>query len=290
MAISVDYIDVWKWINYSWTTYTIYGRMFDPNLNIPTTPRDSFNAVNTFSSVNLSWFQPWLEVCICCLRLENTWDSTDSAAITFWFEQWKNGGWYEAMEPYYYYETIEPWYQNGIRMWVWIDPDEIRPWINEYRFYVTIDGWSPTTRTFTVSWLSFDDDPHPAWWLWVEWANLCYVPPSIYSGSSDTGYKHIIKADTWYSWANVWTSKSWYIWIPNSSSDHHIYYVNEYGIVNRTAESYERSGWSNYVWSGKQWFVWLTPSTSSRPEQSWYNYLCYVDWGGYMRRMWVWEI
>ena len=171
-----------------------------------------------------------------------------------------------------------------------IDPDEIRPDYTDYKFII-YNNWAKLwEKEFTVSNLSFDSTPHPAWYLWVEWSNLCYVPPSIYSGSSTTWYKHKIKVDTWYSWSSVWADKAGSIWIPDNSSDHHIYYVNEYGIVSRTTESYDRSGWSYYAWSSYKWHIRMTPSTSSYPEQAWYNYLCYIDGWWYKRRMWVWEI
>ena len=286
MAVYVEYMDVWKWINYDGTTYYLYGKMFDPNLNIPSTSWSSFNAVDTFSSINLLWFQPGLEVCVCCIRLENNWSSTESVNIRIWFEQ--DG--VESIREYIYNDNIEAWYQYAYWTWVWIDPDEIRPWVWTYSFYIRLNWWSKTRKNFTVSNLSFDTTPHPAWYLWVEGDNLCYVPPSIYSGSKDTGYKHIISYDSWYSWAYAWTDKKWSIWIPSSSSDGHIYYVSQYGTVQRTMPAYEWSWWPSYVWSNKSWFIWMTPSTSSIPEQVWYNYLCYVDGWWYRRRMWVWEI
>lgn len=288
MSVFVNYLDVWKWLNYDWTTYTLYGKMFDPNINIPSTSRSSFNVVNAFSSIDLSGFQPWLEVCVSWTIIENNWGSDVSVTIKYGFQQRKDNSRYTSITPYTYIQTIEAGLEYAYRTWVWIDPDEIRPWITDYRFYVQIDNWTPVTKTFTVSWLSFDSTPHPAGYLWVEWGNLCYIPPSIYSGSSNTWYKHMIQPDPWYSWSS-WESP-WHIWIPSGSSDHHIYYVNEYGIVSRTKESYDWSGWSSNVWSSKKWYIRLTPSTSSRPERQWYNYLCYIDGGWYKRRMWVWEI
>lgn len=298
MALSEVTNSIWKWLSVQWSVvFDIYWKMFDPvRPYVPDVVYNEYSVHNPTTNFNLSWFQPWNEVCLWLLVVENNTTSDVSGSISGIFQQrdgsdrvdtWENSRWYDTL-PWQYTEWgITYTYWRAIWRWAWIDPDEFRPWITQYRFKYNF-MWDYFYRTFTASWLSFDDDPHPAWYLWVEWANLCYIPPSIYSGSSDTGYKHIIKTDpgySWWSWENPW-----YIWIPNSSSDHHIYFVSEYWNVCRTAESYEWSGGSSPVWSDKSWFIRLTPSTSSRPEQAWYNYLCYIDWGGYKRRMWVWEI
>lgn len=285
MALSVTYMEVWKWFNYNGTVYNLYGAMFEP-FDHPSGSRYEFNAVDTFQSVSLSWFQQWNEVCVCCVILQNSWSTSETANIRFWFEQY-DWGWVDKMWPYVYYDTLNAWYEYAYRTRVWIDPDEIRPWIWMYRYYFTVN-WETTYKSFTVTSLSFDTTPHQAASLWVEGANLCYVPPCIYSGSSNTWYKHIIQTDSWYNWGNVGTDKAWSIWIPSSQSDHHIYYVNQYWIVNRTKESYARPSYDSQTWNA--WYIRMTPSTSSIPEQTGYNYLCYVDGWWYKRRMGVWEV
>lgn len=287
MALTTDTFWIWKWIAIDWSTlFTIYGKMFDPNVPDAPSSYSRVSLVDESYSYNLSWFQPWLEVCVCCLEVGNETSSTISWSIQCTLQQWTWWDWEDGDTIYFWYFDIEPtrWYFNY--MWVWIDPDEIRPWISQYRFH-WVACWQDFYKTFTVSNLSFDDVEHPAWYLWVEWNNLCYVPPSIYSGSSDTGYKHIIEYDEWYS---GWSWEPWYIWIPSSSSDHHIYYVTEYGTVYRTKESYAWSWWSSSAGSNKSWYIRMTPSTSWTPEQAWYNYLCYVDGWWYKRRMGVWEV
>lgn len=288
MALSTDTFWIWKWIAYDWSTlFTIYGKMFDPNVPAAPSSYSTVSLVNEAYSYNLSWFQPWLEVCVCCLEVWNQTSDTISWNIQCTLQQWTGSDRQDWTTISFWYFNIDPTRRYSNYMWVWIDPDEIRPWITQYRFHWEA-CWQDFYKAFTVSNLSFDDNPHPAWYLRVEWTNLCYVPPSIYSGSSSTWYKHMIQPDLWYSWSS-WKDPG-YIWIPSSSSDHHIYYVNEYWIVCRTKESYAWSWWSSNVWSNKSWYIRMPPSTSLVPERAWYNYLCYVDSGWYKRRMGVWEV
>ena len=272
--------------------------MFDPN--VPDFPSNwnTVSAHNETTSFNLLWFQPWLEVCVCVIEVYNGTSSTISWNVECSLQQRKSWSRYtpSSNTVNFWYVDIEPGYYRVWYMWVWIDPDEIRPWITEYQFDWNVT-WEHFYKTFSVSNLSFDSTPHPAWYMRVEWNNLCYVPPSYYSGSSSTGYKHIIDYDSGYSWANAGTDAKWSIlphWqsfpLRHSSSDHHIYYVTEYWYVYRTKESYAWSGWSSSAWSNKSGYIWMTPSTSGYTEQAWYNYLCYVDGWGYKRRMWVWEL
>lgn len=293
MALTVEYNDVWKWLSVDWSMiFDVYWKMFDPNL--PSVPDWDITVHNQTTSFNLLWFQPWLEVSLWILQVANHTSSTISWAALCRLQQYVWGSWVtsSSSEVYLWYIDL-PWEADGeyryttYRWRMWVDPDEYRPWITQYRYKWDMAWNIFYSPTITVSNLSFDTTPHPAWYLWVEGANLCYVPPSIYSGSKDTGYKHIIEYDEWYS---GWSGDPWYIWIPSSSSDHHIYYVTKYGYVYRTKDSYAWSWWPSYVESDKSWFIWMTPSTSSIPEQVWYNYLCYVDGWWYRRRMWVWEI
>lgn len=292
MALTANYLWVWKWVTVDGSTlFDIYGKMFDPN--VPDFPSNwnTVSAHNEATSFNLLWFQPWLEVCVCVIEVYNGTSSTVSWNVECSMQQYKSWSRYtpSSNTVNFWYVEIEPGYYRVWYMWVWIDPDEIRPWITDYRFHRSV-AWKDFYKTFSVSNLSFDSTPHDAGYMWVEWNNLCYVPPSYYSGSSSTGYKHIIDYDSGYSWANAGTDAKWSIWIPSSSSDHHIYYVTEYWYVYRTKESYAWSGWSSSAWSNKSGYIWMTPSTSGYTEQAWYNYLCYVDGWGYKRRMWVWEL
>lgn len=294
MALTVIYNNIWKWLSVDWSVvFDVYWKMFDPNL--PSVPSyDEISVHNPTTSFNLLWFQPWLEVSLWLIEIANRTSSYIEWVAYCYMQQRIWGSWVTAdsSEVYLWWvdlpaESGGEYYLQSFWVWMWVDPDEYRPWITEYRYKWELAWDTFYSPTVTISNLSFDTSAHPAWYLWVEWDNLCYVPPSYYSGSSDTGYKHIIMEDYWYSGGS---GDPWYIWIPSSSSDHHIYYVTANGYVHRTKESYEWSGGSSYVWSDKSWYIRMTPSTSSRPEQAWYNYLCYVDWGGYKRRMGVWEI
>lgn len=291
MANSISYYEVWKWFEVGGTNYPIYWVMFDPPYwNVRPSWYFTFSATNTFSSVDLSNFQQWHEVCVYCVKISVDTAATNQKVIT-WFKQYRwSGSRYTPLQ-FYYNDDFEAWYDYCYYMWVGVDPDEVWPDYTNYKFFVEVnDGELYAEKEFTVSNLSFDTTPHPAWYMWVEWSYLCYVPPSYYSGSSTTWYKHRINPDTWYSWSNVWTDKAWSIRIPSSSWDHHIYYVNEYGVVARTKSSYTRDDTNVYVGSDSAWSIWLIPSTSSWPEQVWYNYLCYVDGWWYKRRMGIWEI
>ena len=294
MALTVTYNNIWEWLSVDWSVvFDVYWKMFDPNL--PSVPSyDEISVHNQTTSFNLLWFQPWLEVSLGLIEIANR-TSSDIEWIAYCYMQQRIwGSWVTAdsSEVYLWWvdlpaESGGEYYLQSFWVWMWVDPDEFRPWITQYRYKWELAWDTFYSPTITISNLSFDASAHPAGYLWVEWDNLCYVPPSYYSGSSNTGYKHIIMEDYWYS---GWSGDPWYIWIPSSSSDHHIYYVTANWYVHRTKESYDWSGGSSYVWSGKSWYIRMTPSTSSQPEQAWYNYLCYVDWGGYKRRMGVWEI
>lgn len=285
MALVVDYLDVWKWMNISGTlTYNFYWKMFNPNVNEPTS-WTSISVINSFSNVDLTWFQQWLEVWVACADIRNTWGSAQRAVLRFQQDRW----WSYSKTFWRSTGYIQPWESWLIYMYRWVDPDEIRPSYTNYKVTVEVgDTWEEIwSKSFSISNLSFDTTPHPLWYLWVEWANLCYIPRSENYALQAWWFKHKIAPDTWYSWSNVWASKAGYIWIPSSSSDHHIYYVNEYGIVSRTKESYERYWWAVHVDGNKQWYIRIPSSTLA---EDWYNYLCYIDWWWYKRRMWVWEL
>ena len=292
MAVSCTELNVWKWMRFNSHSYNLYWVMFDPWYILPTEEWDksTFYIINQTSNFDMTWFQQWNEVCVSLACIENTWSSTESFYWHYYFEQlvgWTRTVWVD----YYFYDTLEAGEYFKQYVWVWVDPDEFRPWITTYRYRVSL-WWYSTTAQITASNRNYDTTVCDAPYIRVEWANLCYVPPCYYSWSSTTGYKHKVQYDTWYSWA-TWQTP-WMIWIPSSSSDHHIYYVTSNWVVMRTKESYKWE-WTTWSWgtsagSNKSWFIWNTPSTSSIPETTWYNYLCYVDWWGYKRRLWVWEV
>lgn len=293
MALTTVLNWIWKGMMYDWSVlFDVYWKMFEPIVPwLPDERAPSKVAIhNSTTSFNLSWFQQWNEVSLSVVIVANRTSDDISWDVYCHFQQWNWSGRDTTVDMYMWEAYLpaedEGTYWNWISYaWMWVDPDEFRPWITQYRYRWEICG-EDFYKTCTCSNLSFDNDPHPAGYMWVEWSNLCYVPPCYYSGSSQTWYKHMIQPDPWYSWSSWQTP--WHIWIPSSSSDHHIYYVNEYGTVSRTKESYARPSYDSTT--GNPWFVWMTPSDDWIPERVWYNYLCYVDAGWNKRRLWVWEV
>lgn len=295
MAVSIDYAGLWKefriWPNY----YRVYWAMFQPfDLDWSDWDESTFWITDTASSFDLTDFQQGNEVFCAAFRVYN--HETTSQTFTFLIKLQRYDGWWEDTgTEWSWYDTL-PWatseetWLNAYVLWAWVDVDEVRAWYTNYRLRCYINWDLQTTLGFTTSWLNIDDTPHPAWSIRVWRDYLCYVPPCIYSWSSNNGYKHIIQYDSWYSWAYAWTDKAGSIWIPSSSSDHHIYYVTEYGYVYRTMETYPRPDWWSRPWTSKSWYIRMTPSTTSLPEQTWYNYICYIDGWWYKRRLWVWVV
>lgn len=300
MAVSdlqVETFSMWKWIHWD-GSFMVFWKMFQPYDWDDIVPSwdwawEDLYVLDETTSFNLSWFQQWHEVFAVALLISNQSSSTTTFDLHLYFDQYA-WWWWQTRDVWwdYYWESIawktssDTW-ANWYWFWAWIDPDEIRPWITQYRLRLVFDSTLVRTINFTVSNLNFDDTVCNAWYMWVEWANLCYVPPCYYSWSSTTGYKHRVQYDTGYSWA-TWQTP-WMIWIPDDSTDHHIYYVTSNWVVRRTKESYPRVPTSS-VGSSRRWHIRFTPSTSWSPEETWYNYLCYVDYGWYKRRLWTWDV
>lgn len=302
MAVSdlqLEKFELWEWIYWVWS-YPVYWKMFQPYDWDDIVPSswswswDDFYALNETSSFNLSGFQQGNEVFAWIILVSNQSTSSITCNFTMYFDQYAWWWWQTPGTSTYYWDgeyirwkTETDTYSVGLAFWWWIDPDEIRPWITQYRLRLYADSRLLDTKTFSVSNLSFSTTVCNAWYMWVEWANICYVPPCYYSWSATTWYKHRIQYDTWYSWAS-WKTP-WMIRVPDNSSDHHIYYVTSNWVVRRTKETYPRVPTSS-VSSSKKWHIRMTPSTSYSPEETWYNYICYIDNSWYKRRLWVWEV
>lgn len=300
MAVSdlqIEKFQVWEWIYWS-GAYPVFWKMFQPYDWDDIVPSewswDDFYALNETSSFDLSWFQQGNEVFAWIILVSNQSTSSITCDFTMYFDQYAWWWWQTpSTSTYYWYDEYIQWkdwdtvWANGLAFWWWIDPDEIRPWITQYRLRLYADSTLLATKTFSVSNLNFDTTVCNAWYMRVEWANICYVPPCYYSWSSNTWYKHRIQYDTWYSWA-TWQTP-WMIRIPDDSSDWHIYYTTSNWVVRRTKETYPRVPTSS-VGSSRRWHIWMTPSTSSSPEETWYNYICYVDYAWRKRRLWTWDV
>lgn len=294
--INVEHWDIGKGFHID-QYYDIYWKMFQPyEIVRPSSwAWEDLYATDQTTSFDLTNFQMGNEVFSCTLLLSNQ----SSSAVTFhaiiYFDQYVNWHWQQSWTCSWDYwdqtlnwKTSDTTWGNWSIQWAWVDTDEIRPWISQYRLRLTIDWVEKSVLNFSVSNLSFDTTPHPNWYIRVEWANICYVPPSYYSWSATTGYKHRIQYDTWYSWA-TWQTP-WMIWIPDDSTDHHIYYTTSNWVVRRTKETYPRPYNPSSTWYSSRWHIWMTPSTQSWTEQTWYNYICYIDWSWYRRRLWPWEV
>jgi len=317
MAVSDLYLEkfqLWEWIHRN-GSFPVYWKMFQPydwsNIIPSSWSWDDLYVLNETSSYDCTNFQQWNEVFAWIILISNQSSSSVTCNITMYFDQYA-WWWWQTPETstYHWYNEYFRWqttttsshtvwdetitttntttYANWYAFWGWIDKDEIRPWITQYRLRLYADSRYLWEKTFSVSNISFNTTPRNAGYMWVEWAFLCYVPYCYYSWSSTTGYKHVIQYDTGYSWATGQTP--WMIWIPDDSTDHHVYYTTSNWVVRRTKETYPRVPTSN-VWSSRKWHIWMTPSTSSSPEAvPWYNYICYVDWWGYKRRLWPWDV
>lgn len=283
MATTVNYSWVGKSLIIDWSTFfTFYGQDFNPN--IPSFP-SGWNSVTTSweTSYNLSWFQVGNEVCCWAFVFSNN-SSTDSISLSRTMDFQKSGnGWtyYSAWWTESGSGSTAPGTLFARYYYAGIDDDEI--WLGEtyYRFHIertSSDGSSGTINIpFTISNLDFDDNLHTAGYLWIEWNYLCYIDWT----RNGSGYKHKINYDIWYNW---WSGTPWYLWIPSSSGDNHIYYTSAWGTVRRTHIS-SSWYWGNYApaWA-KTWMIWV----SDGDYTEWYWYLCYVNWAWQLRRMWNW--
>lgn len=275
---------MYSWVGKSalddWSTiYTFFWKDFNPINNSDFRSMVHWDLRSSWeTSYNLSWFQVWTEVCIATFEVKAQWLEGIDLTIDMYFQKykswWQNAWWVDTM-----YWT--PW---GSTSWyvfyyyVWVDDDEIWTDATQYRFFVEIT-WGGYTHDifvpFTISNLSFDTSTHPSWYLWVQWLNLCYTDDYYWSG-----YKHIINYDSWYNWGS---GTKWYIRLPNTSTDDHIYYVDAYWTVRRTwpSQKWYDDG-DNYAWTSKKWYIRICPSFSMR---DWGGHLCYVNSAWYKRRI-----
>jgi hypothetical protein len=299
MAVSdlnIEHWDMGKWF-YLMQSYPVFWKMFQPyEISRPIWwGWDDFYAIDQTTHFDLSSFQQWNEVFASTLLISNQSSSDVTFYMEVYFDQYVNWHWQNPWTSNWdmWYITIE-WksgdttWANGSYYWAWVDEDEMRPWISQYRLRLVIDWTELSTINFSQSNLSFDTTPCPNWFMRVEWANICYVPPSYYSWSANTGYKKRIQYDTSYSWA-TWQTP-WMIRVPNDSTDHHIYYTTRNWVVMRTKETYPRPYNPSSTWYSSRWHIWMTPSTQWSPEETGYNYICYIDSSWYKRRLWPWEV
>lgn len=292
MALVIDQLKIWEWIYQDSTTMDIYGKMFDPD--VPTRPSwwSTCWVINESYNYDLSWFQKWNEVCVSLIEITN-----DSSDRNYWtllcnLQYWDWSQWKYTWEWIFFGRmNMEPQSTYFWFCWMWIDIDEIRDTFgNEYRFLWTVDG-TDYSRTFNTYWFNYDTTLCDAGKMWIDWVNLCYTD-SDSTSSWNKWHIHKVAPDSWYSWGNVWSDYAGHIWIPDSSSDHHIYYIDEFWTKRRTNESRQWQQDNNrYVWNQYKWKVWIPRKRSYDSEEPiWYSYLVYVDWAWYVRKQGNWNV
>ena len=159
-------------------------------------------------------------------------------------------------------------------MYFWIDDDEIWEWVSNYKvIWDMLDDSAEVS--FTVSNLSIDSNTHRSWYLWIEWANLCYTDATWWT----QWYKHKINYDS-YTW---WSGNPWYIRVP-SGTTWYIYYTDAYGTVRRTHMADERYWWNWFPSWAREWSI----RVSDGDYTEWYGYLCFIDGNWECRRLWNW--
>lgn len=283
MATTLKSSSLWKKLKIDGSTiFDFFWADFNPN--VPDAPSD-WDTVSTSweSSFDLSWFAVWNEVCVWTFVLENT--SSSNTITISWDMYFQINTWWWWYHPSWYWSDSSSWeaVPNSlyyVYYYVWIDEDEIRPWIEEYRFHIewsSSDGstWE-VNLPFTVSNLSFDTSLHDSWYLWIEWTHLCYTD-WLYGSK---WYKHTINYDDWYSW---WSGDAWYIWVP-SGTTWFIYYTDAYWTVRRTYMADEWYGWNYYPWA-EEWYMYV----SDGDYTEWYWYLCFIDGNWELRRIMNWK-
>lgn len=295
--LQIEKFSIWEWIYWS-GAYPVYWKMFQPydwDDIVPSSWNwEDIYTLNETTSFDCYWFQQWNEVFAWTILISNQGSSSVSFHLDMYLDQKINWSWQNPWTSNYdfWYKTIQ--WKTDDTTWAWwwafwwgMDNDEIRPWISDYRLRLYADSRLLDTIYFDAYNITFDDTVCNAGYMWVEWSNICYVPPCYYSWSDTTWYKHRIQYDTWYSWA-TWQTP-WMIWIPDDSSDWHIYYTTSNWVVRRTKETYPRVPTSS-VGSSRRWHIWMTPSTYYSTEETGYNYICYVDYAWRKRRLWVWDV
>lgn len=303
VTYEVSYNKMWKWLNKSnWTVDNVFGNDFNFNedwdlLNTSTTAE---LIANTTTSYNLSWFQAWNEVLAYAFRVvrddapapaytqyrnmnflrSSDWNSWESSWADYWMSFNRN-----AIEYWY-------WSWSWHAYYVWVDDDEIRDWYTYYKFHAWADDWTweVYSPTATISNLSFDSTLHTAWYIWIEWANLCYTDWTWWElWNLNKWYKHKIKYDPNYS-EYVWTEYAGSIWL-EPDVVRRIYYVDEYWRKRRTYEAQNRLDYPSWqwlnVWSsnrGKIWCPW-----NYDYADAWYWHLCFVNNTWYLMRILNWN-
>lgn len=278
---------IWKTLTSMGDSYTIFWKDFNPtNSDMPMSEPDMTASWET--SYNLGGFQAGNEVCFGYIVWEIEWLSNTTITYTMRFQEykwgWQNAWWVDSFTDSYsggdYYQSTY-WY-------VWIDSDEIWTDATRYSFLFEASWWGISAThvrlEFTISNLDFDDSLHAAGYLRVQWTHLCYTDASY---SSTRWYKHIINMDSSYSATNVWSDKAGSIWLPNNSSDNHIYYIDANWYTRRTKESqaWFDEGHSS-AWSSNKWYI----RVSNGNTNNWYAHLCYVNNGWYKRRIITWWV
>lgn len=277
---TITYHSVWKWISLDGSLFfNFYGKDFNPT--VPSFPSWSTAAAYAAtSSFNLTWFQPWHEVW-CYVWLFNTDGATGTLYIESSLQAYRSWGRSTMWSYDWSWQTdgssTYMWY-----MYFWVDYDEIWDYATQYRIVTNRELGSywenGIINNFTVSNLSIDSTRHPAWYLWVEWTHLCYTDASY---SSTRWYKHTISYDEWYSW---WSGDPWYIWLPNTSSDKSIHYIDAYGTERRTYQSDARYWWTSYA--GTSWYMRVPTGDANYG----YAHLCFIDYSWQKRRILNWPV
>lgn len=281
MATTEYYTWIGKSLIVNWDErYTFFGKDLNPNVpSWPSTWDKDTTSASWETSYDLSWFQVWNEVCCCLFTFYN--DDEDNSVTVNWRLEFQLRVWWSwYLPPDWWVSTDSIRLGAGSRRcqyyYAWVDSDEIRPWVSQYRFHIewSSTDWSSGTINlpFSISNLSFDTSLHSSWYLWVEWENLCYTDWTRNYGAR--WYKHIIHHDSYTGWSG----DPWYIWI-RSGSSWYIYYTDAYGTVRRTHYASQRYGGSK-SWS--PWYIYV----SNGDYTEWYWYLCFVDWDWTLRRLW----
>lgn len=285
MAIEVTYLKTGKWVAvdgsllqyYYWEDFNPINEQFPSSWN-------SVTAYEETTNFNLSGFQIWNEIwCTVCV-VQNTGSSSETmSSLSGIFQRYS--WWWQTTWTYYFgSETLEPGGMYAAYLYYGIDDDEVRPWYTRYRVIFDSSAFSGTSPEFTVSNLSFDSSLHPSWYLRLEWWNLCFTDAYY---SSTRWYKHIINRDPSY-WEYVWSGSKWHIWLPTTSTDNRIYYVDVDWYKRRTNSSQPRYDTGDaYAWSWAKWHIWVSDAWDM---EWWAWHLCYVNSLWYKRRITNWWV
>lgn len=286
MALTVEQFWVWYWFTQDWVTFDVYWKMFDPDVPTFPEPYIDLSIYNETYNIDVSWFQCWNEVCCCLMELHNTWSTWDYWTVAVTLQQRDGSNWINWVYITLWTTWLEPWYYAYWYVWVWIDPDEIWEDYTQYRFKWEV-SWQTYYKTFNTYWFNYDTTLCDSGKMWIDWVNLCYTDSFQWL----QWHIHKVAPDSWYSWGNVWSDYAGHIWIPDSSSDHHIYYIDEFWTKRRTNESRQwEQDYNRYVWSQYKWKVRIPRKNSVSIDPIWYSYLVYVDWAWYVRKQGNWDV